>query len=196
MRRAFISLTGLLLLLLPLTVLADASITVSPSEGPPGTRMQITGTGFDPGGIYTLQVVDSNGTRVYEETYVARPDGALSEPIESERTDPPGQYTLRIVTAQGVPVASATTRLTAPMPAGGTAQTGAPGMLPRTGDPGSIAPLLAGLGAALVGVGYARRRRAGTLHRAGRRQLPRGGVLPDERGAVLAAERGGCRLRA
>lgn len=158
--------SALALLLEPLSALAQATVTVEPSEGPPGTAMRITGAGFEPSGVYKFQVLDSAGQTVYEETYVARPDGSLSERVESEPSDPPGQYTLRIMNAQNVPVASATTRLIATRliepraPAVGVqTDAPAPATLPRAGDPGSVAPVLTGLGAALAGAGYALRRR-------------------------------------
>ncbi len=145
---------GLALLVAPLTAVAQPTLTVSPPAAPPGSLLRISGTGFDPGATYKLRILDVAGIVVHEEAYVARPDGSLSESVRPDRPEPPGQYAIRVMTLQGTLVASATVSLV-------SGAVAAPATLPSSGDRGTIAPLLAGLSAALVGAGYALRRRAG-----------------------------------
>ena len=157
-RQTTVRLMGILLLLvllaLPTTALAQATLTISPTSGPAGTSFSITGSGF-PANDRLIGVVLGPNNEVKARNEVAtNAGGAISLTYDSSG-DAPGQYTVGIGRADGTVLASGTFTVTA----------GA-GAMPRSGDGGrasgsGLAPwLLAGVGAlALAGLTAGRMRR-------------------------------------
>lgn len=166
LRRGGLGAIAGVLLLLGLLVstgpaLAAGSITISPSSGPAGTAITITGSGFTPGPV-VVTVQGPTGT-TGRDTFTIGSDGALKVSYDTTG-DAAGSYTVLVnggAGTQGILLAQGTFTITA----GGT-----PGM-PSTGGgyaaqadkspaPAALAGLTLGALALLLYRGHRARRAA------------------------------------
>ena len=163
------SLLGLALplLLAPLVALGQTTMTITPPAGPYGTVFEQQVSGLPPGiGVVGVIRDPTGGEHPGPGLGVVPPNGewriSSNDAWRAVPPEPVGEYTALIKTIDGVTVL-ATATFTVTGPADQTPTPGAvlPSTLPRTGDLRLLAPLLAGLGAGLIGAGYAARRRAG-----------------------------------
>jgi hypothetical protein len=151
---------ALVLLATAWTVLAEPSVTVSPSEGSFGTDFRPTATGLPPGTPVFVFVRDPTGEEHSGPGLGAvPPDGTwrIPEPWHALPNEPVGEYTLVVHRLDGTVLASTTFRVTGSP--GATAAT-APSTLPRMGDLSHVPLLVAGAGAGLASLGYLLVRRA------------------------------------
>ena len=147
-KRGAIFLNGLLvlsvLMMLPLAARdADATLTLSPTSGPPGATLFISGTGFPPNDFVTLYFDNSVDTVV-----IVAPNGDFTAKGHIPTGYPTGSYPVSVSDANGLS-ASATLTITPQTPSG---------WLQGTFNGIGVTPLIelltaiVGLAAALVGV--------------------------------------------
>ena len=142
----------LVVLVLPTPAFAQVDFSITPSEGPVGTRFIHTVTGLAPNTEYQFRLRGPNG---YEDllTFQTALAGRYSTDWRAEATDPVGPYIVEVVTADGATVL-ATGAFTVTRPG---EPTSGPTTLPRSGAAGagsSLTLLLAGLGIVLINGGY------------------------------------------
>ena len=160
-RQTTVRLVGVLFLLvllaLPTTALAQATLTIAPSSGPAGTSFSITGSGFPANDRLIGVVLGPNNEVMARNEVTTDASGAISLTYDSSG-DAPGQYTVGIGRADGTVLASGTFTVTAG--AGAMPRTGGGGMASGSG---LAAWLLAGMGTLAVAglaAGSVLRRRA------------------------------------
>ena len=142
-------------------VRAQAAVTVSPPSGPYGTVFEHAGTGLAPGTGVVAVVRDPTGVEHSGPGLGAVPPSGewrvgRGDAWRAERGEPLGEYTVLIKTLDGTTVLVAGTFT---VTGGEAGQASAPETLPRSGEANAVAAPLAGLGIALVSLGYALRRR-------------------------------------
>ncbi len=125
MKRAFIGLLGLFLLLgqsaLPAGALAAPAVTVSPGSGPRGTAIGVSTTGLSPNTDHLVQLVrgvgNVNTVRLFEDRTPSDARGVLHYRLAVDQE--PGTYTVRIVALGGTVLATAPFTVTPGGPPGG-----------------------------------------------------------------------------